>query len=89
MKEKNGLTGEYNFHVGVMDRNNGVRFVTEVDHLDKTARWEQDKPALVMTKQAAIQLQMGLLCNGYNAVVIEVPDFINFTNPKVLYKKED
>ncbi len=76
-KEKYGLTCEYKFAVGVYDPYKGtLRFVDSVDHSTKTATWKKGAKALAMTKEAAIMLQMGLLCNGTTALVIEMPDYM-------------
>ena len=79
-KEKYGFTGEYNYYVGVMCNNNEIRFVDSVDYSDKSATWKAGAEALVMDKHSAIQLQMGLMCNGSVALVIEAPDFAKLTN---------
>ena len=79
-KEKNGFTGEYNFYVGVLTGERKLCFVDGVSYADKTATWEAGKPALAMDKRSAIQLQMGLMCNGTVALVIEAPDFHELSN---------
>lgn len=76
-KEKYGLTCEYKFAVGVYDPYKGtMKWVDSVDHGTKTATWTKGAKALAMTKEAAIMLQMGLLCNGTTALVIEMPDYM-------------
>lgn len=88
-KEKYGLTCEYKFAVGVYNSCKGtLKFVDSVDHSTKTATWTKGAKALPMTKEAAIMLQTGLLCNGTNALVIEMPDYMfeNLINLEVLYE---
>lgn len=80
VKEKNGFAGEYYYCVGVLCHDNEVRFVDSVDYSDKSATWRAGAKALVMDKHGAIQLQMGLMCNGSTALVIEVPDFVELFN---------
>lgn len=80
VKEKNGFNGSYYYCVGVLCKNNEVRFVDSVDYSNKSATWTAGAKALVMDKNQAIQLQMGLMCNGSTALVIEVPDFIELFN---------
>ena len=80
IKEKNGFSGSYYYCVGVLYKNNEVRFVDSVDYSDKSATWTAGAKALAMDKQSAIQLQMGLMCNGNTALVIEVPDFTELFN---------
>lgn len=82
-KEKYGFTGEYNYYVGVLMYDNELRFVTSVDYRDKSAEWAADGTPKVMTKQMAIDLQMGLCCNGCKALVIEAPDFLTLKNVEV------
>lgn len=79
-KEKNGFVGDYYYYVGVMYKNNEVRFVDSVNYSDKSATWTAGAKALAMDKQSAIQLQMGLMCNGNTALVIEVPEFMELYN---------
>ena len=79
-KEKNGFSGGYYYCVGILCRDNEVRFVDSVDYDDKSATWSAGAKAMTMDKQSAIQLQMGLMCNGNTALVIEVPDFIGLSN---------
>lgn len=81
-KEKNGFSGEYYYCVGVLCENNEVRFVDSVDYSAKSATWAAGARALDMDKQSAIQLQIGLMCNGSMALVIEVPDFVGLYNRK-------
>lgn len=75
-KEKYGLNCDYKYVVGIYDKYSGtLKFVDTVDYSDKTATWKKGEVAKPMTKEAAITLQMGLMCNGTMALVIEVPDF--------------
>ena len=79
-KEKHGFQGEYNFYVGILTRENELRFVDTVDYCDKSATWNAGAAPRVFSKQMAIDLQMGLMCNGYKALVIEVPEFLELQN---------
>lgn len=79
-KEKRGFTGEYFYCVGVLCSNNELRFVDSVNYGDKSATWTAGSKALAMDKDQAIQLQMGLLCNGSIALVVEAPDFVELVN---------
>lgn len=80
VKERNGFSGSYYYCVGVLCRDNEVRFVDSVNYSDKSATWAAGAKAMTMDKQSAIQLQMGLMCNGSTALVIEVPDFTELFN---------
>lgn len=91
-KEKYRFTCDYKFAVGVYDTARGtLKFVDSVDHSTKTATWSAGAKALAMTKEAAISLQTGLLCNGTVALVIELPEFVfnEIINPEVAYGKVD
>lgn len=79
-KERKGFIGDYYYCVGVLCKDNEVRFVDSVDYSDKSATWAAGAQAMKMDKYSAIQLQMGLMCNGYTALVIEVPDFTELVN---------
>ena len=79
-KEKYGFTSEYNFYVGILTHENELRFVDTVDYHDKSATWSAGAAPKVFTKSMAIDLQMGLCCNGYKALVIEAPDFLELHN---------
>ena len=79
-KEKHGFNGEYNYYVGVLCHGNEIRFVDTVDYCDKSATWNAGAAPKVFSKQMAIDLQMGLCCNGYQALVIEAPDFLELSN---------
>lgn len=79
-KEKHGFNAEYNYYVGVLVSNNELRFVDTVDYSDQTATWNAGATPKVFSKQMAIDLQMGLCCNGYQALVIEAPDFLELQN---------
>ena len=81
-KEKSGFKGEYNYYVGVLTHSNELRFVDSISYADKTATWNADQKPVIMGKQEAIQLQMGLMCNGTAALVIEAPDFLKLRNQK-------
>lgn len=79
-KEKYGFKGEYNYYVGVLTHKNELRFVDTVNYHDKSATWTAGAKPKVFTKQMAIDLQMGLMCNGTVALVIEAPEFLDLKN---------
>ena len=82
-KEKHGFEGEYHYYVGILCRDNELRFVDTVDYTTKTATWNANALPKVLSKQMAIDLQMGLCYNGYKALVIEAPDFLGLCNKEV------
>lgn len=79
-KEKSGFTSEYNYYVGVLYKNNEIRFVDTVDYHDRSATWTAGATPKVFSKSMAIDLQMDLCCNGFKALVIEAPDFLELQN---------
>lgn len=87
-KEKAGLNCDYEFYVGILTSENGLKFVTAVEWSPKVCEWKSGEPAKAMDKHTAIQLQMGLLCNGYTALVIEAPDYLGFVNHPALYEQK-
>ena len=86
-KEKDGLNCNYEFYVGILTPENGLKFVTAVERSPKVCEWKSGESAKAMDKHTAIQLQMGLLCNGYMALVIEAPDYLRFVNHPSLYEQ--
>lgn len=82
-KEKHGFTGEYNYYVGVLCQHNELRFVDSVNYHDKSATWTAGAKPGIFNKSRAIDLQMGLMCNGYKALVIEAPEFLELQNLEV------
>ena len=79
-KEKYGFEGEYNYYVGVLCHDNEIRFVDTVDYCTKSATWNAGATPKVFSKSNAIDLQLGLCCNGFKALVIEAPDFLELQN---------
>lgn len=82
-KERHGFTSEYNYYVGVLCQHNELRFVDSVNYHDKSATWTVGATPRIFNKQMAIDLQMGLCCNGYKALVIEAPEFLELQNLEV------
>lgn len=70
---------QYSYFVGVMC-DDGVRFVTEVNNIDKTALWESGKEALEMPMSVADSLVFGLLMNFHYAFTVKVPYGVKFGN---------
>ena len=65
---------KYVYHIAVIDpSNNTLKFVTAVNNQTKVAKWEDDKPAKCFLKLAADAILFGLICNGFNAVVVKCP----------------
>ena len=65
------------------DRERGsFRFVTDINYKDKSFRYDTEKPALAMGLQSARDLVFGMGVNGYEAVIIEAPEWAEFWNYK-------
>ena len=82
-KERHGFTGEYNYYVGVLVANNELRLVDSVNYHDKSATWTAGAKPKIFNKSMAIDLQVGLMCNGYKSLVIEAPEFLELQNKEV------
>ena len=82
-KERHGFTGEYNYYVGVLVHNNELRLVDSDNYRDKSATWTAGAKPKIFNKSMAIDLQLGLMCNGYKALVIEAPEFLELQNLEV------
>lgn len=68
------------YYVGLMHENS-IRYVTEMDTIRRDAKWEAGKPAVPMSKARAVDLFLGLRCNGYKAVTVAMPDYEQPCNP--------
>ena len=82
-KEKHGFVDEYNYYVGVLCKHNEIRFVDTVDYHDKSVTWREGAKPMILNKSMAIDLQLRLMCNGYKALVIEAPEFLELQNKEV------
>lgn len=82
-KEKHGFEGEYNYYVGVLNKHNEIRFVDTVDYHNKSGTWREGAKPMIFNKSMAIDLQLGLIWNGYKALVIEAPEFLELQNVEV------
>ena len=82
-KEKHGFDSEYNYYVGILTHKNELRFVDTVSYGDKIATWNAGAKPEIFSKSMAIDLQLGLMCNGYKALVIEAPEFLELQNKEV------
>jgi len=59
------------YYVGVMDRENGMMFVTKANYQDRHAEWDRKEKPLAMTQSAANDISQGLLANWTAACVIK------------------
>lgn len=59
-----------------------VRFVTSIDRSSKTFRYEAGEEAKTFTKGEAEDLVYGLVCNGYMATIMRVPEHYELRNPE-------
>ena len=69
---------KYNTYVAVIGNDNRLKWVTDIDHINKQCYWT-GKAAKPLPKGTAKDLQLCLLMNGYNAVMITTPDRTGYT----------
>lgn len=61
--------------------NNKIQFITSIDNLSKSAKWENDKQFKVFSsKTYATDIATGLALNGYYAFVVESLYELTFKN---------
>lgn len=58
-----------------------IKFVTSVNNHPKIAKWEDDKEAMVFSKQYATDLAFGLCVNGHIAIPMLKADYLTLGNP--------
>ena len=69
-------------HIAVIfqdEARNTIKFVTKIE--GRNALWEAGKPALKVSDAAARDVQFGLCCNGYTAVIVKAIDGQILENP--------
>ena len=59
-----------------------IKYVTSVQTEPKVAKWEDGKDAMIFSKDYAKDLAFGLCMNGYAAVVMIKPDYLDLRNPE-------
>jgi len=59
------------YYVGVMDKENGMMFVTKANYQDRTAEWDRNGKPLAMSQSAANDIAQGLLANWCPSCVIK------------------
>lgn len=52
---------------------NGPAYVTSVNYVDRSARWDKNEVPKEFSKSNAEDLVFGLRCNWHNAVVVTLP----------------
>lgn len=77
---KNKANVDCVYFIGLLYDNNEVRFVTDVNYLNKSARWEKGKEPKSFCKVDADDIVFGLLMNFYPAFVVEMPSFLSIKN---------
>lgn len=76
---------KYTAHVAVIffeDGKNIVKFVTSIDHENRSAIWAAGKPAMKFSEAAAKDLVLGLTLNCFNAVVVKSLNGDTLVNPE-------
>ena len=70
--------------IGVIKKDNEVRFVTELSYSPKQAKLEEGKsPMFFESKSCADDIAFGLLVNGYIAIVMELPEVVTIRNKDI------
>lgn len=70
---------KWKYYVAVIyDRK--LSYVTEVNYQDKSAQWKCGERAKPMGMTKAQDLVFGLVCNGYPATVLKMPEFMEPAN---------
>ena len=59
------------YYVGVMDREEGLKFVTKANYQDRTAEWNRNGKPLAMSQSAANDISQGLIANWCPSCVIK------------------
>ena len=59
-----------------------IKYVTSVQTEPKVAKWDDGKEAMTFSKDYARDLAFGLCINGYPAIVMIKPDYLDLRNPE-------
>lgn len=69
--------------VGVLGKKDGmntIKYVTKTQNHPSVAHWEDGKPAEIFSKTWAEDVALGLCMNGYPAIVMIKPDYLELVN---------
>jgi hypothetical protein len=64
------MAAKKNFYYVLVFGEGGPKYVTKVNHSNKTAHWNESEKPLELGKYNAEDLALGLNCNFFNAVVV-------------------
>ena len=72
----------------------GPVFVTSINYSDNTARWDDDKKPLAMSKDNAEYIVLGLLWHGTNAYMVDSKIELdnqpyNYADYEIEFKKKE
>ena len=59
-----------------------IKYVTSIQTEPKVAKWDDNKEAMIFSKNYAKDLAFGLCMNGYAAIVMIKPDYLTLVNPE-------
>lgn len=68
--------------VGVLQKNGSYAYVTEIDNMKRTARWEAGKEAVTLSEEWAIDLCRGFAWNGIVGQPMIKLDWREYINPE-------
>lgn len=66
-------TKKKNYYYVLVFSDNGPAYVTSVNYMERSARWDKDLAPKEFSKSDAEDLVFGLRCNWHNAVVVHLP----------------
>lgn len=73
-----GVITEENHSSGAYE----LKFVTQIENEGKYAHWKSGEEAVAFAAKTAEDIAEGLRSNGYVAVVISAPAFLEIRNPE-------
>lgn len=72
--------------VGILRKDGGYDYVTEINNMNRTAKWEAGKEAITFDQEWAVDLCRGLAWNGHVGQPMIKLDWRDYINPE---KKEE
>lgn len=74
-------TKKVEYVVGIARSDGSYQYVTEINNMDRTAKWEADKEAMTFDKDWAVELCRGLAWNGFVGQPMIKLDWREYINP--------
>lgn len=84
------LRARRKYGIMIYTQNNTFRWVTSVDYLDRTFKYEWDKQAMLFEDSWWCEdLVSGMLCNGFSAFIVTIPDVFREEDIRNVKEKSD